>query len=70
MAATTVLHVEDEVDIFRIVSNVLGDSCDLIVPNLAEGRRLLESERFDLCCWMWGCPMARDWICWMLSSDG
>jgi PAS domain S-box-containing protein len=44
-----VLHVEDEVDIFRIVSNVLGDSCDLIcAPTLAEGRRLLESERFDL----------------------
>lgn len=44
-----VLHVEDEVDIFRIVSSVLGDNCELIcAPTLEEGRRLLESERFDL----------------------
>ncbi|MBI3771828.1 MAG: PAS domain S-box protein [Gammaproteobacteria bacterium] len=44
-----VLHVEDELDIFRIVSNVLGDSCELVsAPTLEEGRKLLESERFDL----------------------
>lgn len=44
-----VLHVEDEADIFRIVGNVLGDSCELICAStLEEGRRLLEFERFDL----------------------
>ena len=44
-----VLHVEDEVDVHKVVSIILQDHCELIwVNTFAASKEKLESEEFDL----------------------
>lgn len=48
-ARPKVLHVEDDPDIFRVVSVIVGEFAELDnAANLADARRMLENDHYDL----------------------